>query len=325
MFHDIKMILANTGLIQMLAPYLKGRNNQNDAVLGYTTIPSPFLIYSSPSGNRNKRDMVFCVNAFLRTTSVQSRWDQMVIWVYALVDTYLTMGREGTNQSATTKTKGRSKWLPDGWLEASIELPRLNLLVEQAGSKTKDFTELLSSLLCTHEITSESVYLSKSAISEVATALCHDKTIEHVKEKIESVLRVTLSFVLSIGLSAAVLRNTHSHSLGLGGAEDDATTRSDAGPRPDERGSSRRMHEIIKLMQYQVMKLYDLKRKTEISIRFLQALEATVKKQYLRSGVSHRGGGVSKPDDSDIETGVPKSRTDDRSIICKVRFTVMGC
>jgi hypothetical protein len=325
MFHNVKMILANTGLIQMLAPYLEGRKNPNDTVLGYTTIPAAFLIYSNPSGKRNKRDMVFCVNSFLRTSSVQSRWDRTVKWVYDLVDTYLTMGREGTNPSATTNTKGRSKWLPDGWLEASIELPSLNLVIEKAGNKTKTFAELLSRLLCTHEITSGSVSLSKSACSEVASALCNDKTIDQVKGKVESVLRVTLSFILSIGLSAAVLRNTHAHSLGLGGAEENAGTKSDTGSHPDEGGSSRRMHEIIKLMQYQVMKLYDLKRKTESSIRFLQALEATVRKEYLRSGASRRGGGVNEPDDLDSETGVPKSRADDDSIIVKVRLTAMGC
>jgi hypothetical protein len=85
------------------------------------------------------------------------------------------------------------------------------------------------------------------------------------------------------------------------------------------------MHEIIKLMQYQVMKLYDLKRKTESSIRFLQAFKGTLKKDYLRSGASRRGGGVSEPEASDSETGVPNSRAYDDSIICKVKLAAEGC
>lgn len=319
MFHNVKMILANTGLIQMLAPYLESRKNPNEVTLGYTKIPSSFLIYSIPLEKRNKRDMVFCVNSFLRTSAMQSRWDQMVKWVYDLVDTYLTMGRESTNPNATTKTKGRTKWLPDGWLKASIELPNLNLVIEKASVKTKTSTELLSRQLCAHDITFESVSFSKSACSEVASALCNEKTIDKVKGNIESVLRVTLSFILSIGLSAAVLRNTNAHLLSLGGAEACATTKLDTGSSPDEAGSSRRIHEIVKLMQYQVMKLYDLKMKTESSIRFLQALEATVRKQYLRG----RSGGVSEPDDSDSAIGVPESSADDDTIFRKVRLASM--
>lgn len=323
MFHNVKMILANTGLIQMLAPYLEGRRNPNEVILGYTTIPASFLIYSNPSEKRNKRDMVFCVNFFLRTSAMQSKWDQMAKWVYDLVDTYLTMGRESKNPNATTTTKGQTKWLPDGWLKASIELPSLNIVIEKASNKIESSTELLSRQLCSHDITFESLSFSKSACSEVAGALCNEKTIDQVKGKIENLLRLTLSFVLSIGLSAAVLKNTNAHLVSLGGGAEANSTKSDAGSGPNEAGSSRRINEIVKLMQYQVMKLYNLKRKTESSIRFLQALEATVRKEYLCGRSGRKGGGVSEPDDSDSAIGVPESSADDDTIIRKVRLPSM--
>ena len=320
MFHNVKMILANTGLIQMLAPYLEGRKNPNEVMLGYTTIPASFLIYSIPSEKRNKRDMVYCVNSFLRNTALQSRWDHMMKWVYDLVDTYLTMGRESTHPNVTTKTKGRSKWLPDGWLKASIELPSLTLVIDKASNKAKTSIESLSRQLCSHDIAFESVSFSKSAYTEVASAICNETTLDQVNGKIESLLRVSLSFILSIGLCAAVLRNTNAHLLSLDGAAANTMTKSDAGSSPDEVASSRRMHEIVKLMQFQVMKLYDLKRKTESCIRFLQALEATVRKEYLCDRTGRRGGGFSEPDDSDSAVGAPESSADDHTIIRKVRL-----
>lgn len=278
MFQSFKMILANTGLIQMLSLYLERRKRPNETVLGYTSIPSPFLAYSNPSGKRNKRNMIFCVHSYVRTSNVQhpSRWAQMTTWVYNLVDMYLTMGREGTNAgTAKEKGKGRTKWLPDGWLEASLELPSLNLMVEKTGRKTKKAVELLSQQLCRHEISLDSKVLSKSVCSEVANGLCEDNGTEQMKGQVESILRVTLSFMLGIGLSAAVLRNTYAHLLSLDDVDGDVQSR----PHEEDK---RRRHEIVKLMQYQVMKLYDLRRKSETSIRFLEAIGATIRRKFLR-------------------------------------------
>jgi len=315
MFQSFKMILANTGLIQMLSSYLERRKRPHEVVLGYTSIPSPFLSYSKPSGKRNKRDMIFCVHSYVRTSNVKhpSRWGQMTKWVYDLVDTYLTMGREGTNAGpGKQKGKGRTKWLPDGWLEASLELPSLNLAVEKTSNKTKKTAEVLSSQLCEHEITFESVVISKSACCEVANGVCEDKNIEEVIEQVESVLRVTLSFVLGIGLSAAVLRNTYAHLLSLDETDGDIKSQ----PEQDD---MRRRHEIVKLMQYQVMKLYDLKRKSETSTRFLEAIAATVRRVYLR-GKSHSKGRAADGQNVTDSDGDQRKAVDTEASAREVRF-----
>ena len=294
MFQSFKMILANTGLIQMLSLYLDGRK-RNGVVLGYTKVPSPFLAFSDPSAKRKKRDMVFCVHSYLRTSNVEhpSRWNQMTKWVYDLVNTYLTMGRDGT--SSGSKGKGRAKWLPDGWLEASLELPSLNLTLKRTSKKTRKSAEELSHQLCRHEISFDLNVVPKSVCVEVASSLCEDRDIDDVIEQVERVLRMTLSYLLGIGLSAAVLRNTYAHLLSL----DDTDTAPESSAVLEENGSRRR-HEIVKLMQYQVMKLYDLKRKSETSIQFLEALVATVKRLYLRANRrTNRGTVAIEPDDSD--------------------------
>ena len=277
MFQSFKMILANTGLIQMQTLYLERRKRPDEVVLGYTSIPSSFLRYSDPSAKHNKRDMIFCVHSYVRTSNVKhpSRWEQMTRWVFDLVDTYLTMGREGT-YTGSSKQKSRTKWLPDGWLEASLELPTLNLAIDKAGNKTKVMAELLSSELCKHEVSFWTAPISKAACNEVATGLCEEKDIGMVVEHVESVMRVTLSFVLGIGLSAAVLRNTYAHLLSLDDTDGGDVKSSSQG---DE---SRRCREIVKLMQYQMMKLYDLKRKSETSIRFLEAFVATIRRGHIR-------------------------------------------
>jgi hypothetical protein len=106
---------------------------------------------------------------------------------------------------------------------------------------------------------------------------------------------MTLSYLLGIGLSAAVLRNTFAHLFSL----DSTGITSEAGAAREENGPRRR-HELVKLMQYQVMKLYDLKRKSETSIQFLEALAATIKRLYLRSNRRTNHGTVAiEPDDSD--------------------------
>lgn len=294
MFQSFKMILANTGLIQMLSLYLEGRN-RNGVFLGYTKIPSPFSAFSDPSAKRKKRDMVFCVHSYLRTSNVQhpSRWNKMTKWVYDLVNTYLTMGRDGT--STGSKEKGRGKWLPDGWLEASLELPKLSLTLKRTSKKTRRSAEELSRHLCRHEISFDSNVVPKSVCVEVASSLCEDKNIDDVIEQVERVLRMTLSYLLGIGLSAAVLRNTFAHLFSL----DSTDIASEVGAAREENGPRRR-HELVKLMQYQAMKLYDLKRKSETSIQFLEALAATIKRLYLRANRRTNHGTVAiEPDDSD--------------------------
>ena len=294
MFQSFKMILANTGLIQMLSLYLERKKRPNEVVLGYTNIPSPFLKYSSVR-KRNKRDMIFCVHSYVQTSNAQhpSRWGQMTKWVYDLVDTYLTMGREGTSaNSSTQKGRGQAKWLPDGWLEASIEFPNLNLLVERTGHKSKKTVEFLSTQLCKHEITFESKMVSKSSFHEVANGLCEDKNLELVIEQVESVLRLILAFILGIGLSAAVLRNTYAHLVSLDSIGIDTES------RPQEGDLQHRSNEIVKLMQYQLMKLYDLKLKSEISIRLLAALATTIKRMFLRGKRLSKVGAADESDDS---------------------------
>lgn len=275
MFQSFKMILANTGLIQMQSLYLERRKRQDETVLGYTSIPAQFSMTFDSSGKRKKRDMIFCVYSYVRASNAQhpSRWGDLTTWVYNLVDMYLTMGREGTNNGSRERNrKGRPQWLPDGWLEASLELPNLNLSVAKTGRKSGTGAKVLSSELCTHEVSFDLETVPKSVCSEVANGLCEGKTVDQMHMQVESVLLVTLSFLLGAGLSAAVLRNTYAHLLNLDDMNGNESNEEDM----------RRRHEIVKLIQYQVMKIYDLRRKTETSLRLLEALEASIRKASLR-------------------------------------------
>ena len=308
MFQDVKMVLANTSLVQMLAPYLERRKRADEVVLGYASIPPQFLSKSGSAKNRNKRDMIFCVNSFLRTNKVHhpARWAQMSNWVFDLVNIYLTMGREGTK--GVGPKAARSKWLPDGWLEASIELPALNLTFENASKKTEKCAKFLTDIFCRYEIASESTSIvPKSAYGDLVNALIGDKSLDQIVGDVESLLRLSLAFLLGISLSAAVLRNTYAHSLSL-----DSTA--------DERSADRRRG-MVKLMQYQLMKIYDLREKSESSISFLRAFAATLTKAYLRRPGRRKGGvPIDESDDIDVTLDQERSGVDIDPDFRKVSF-----
>ncbi|KAI2492293.1 hypothetical protein MHU86_22266 [Fragilaria crotonensis] len=231
-FQHVKMIMANTGLVQVKEVYLQAR--RTNISLAYTETPSCFVNSANDATRRKRRNLLFCLNTFLHFRGLPSPndWAGEVSWVFTLVDTYLHQGRKQSNEALG------SKWLPDGWLEASIELPAFPF---SSDDKPDDG---VASVLKNYVLGEISHNLSQ--LNRLRISLLGDDDFLSRKKHFESLLRLALALLLSIGLSIAVLRNSYDHYVGLQGV----------GKLTDETIGRERV--VMNLLKYQLLKIYDL-------------------------------------------------------------------
>lgn len=250
-FQHFKLILANTGLIQMLANYQMSKDD--DAILGYSKLPFYFQSTAVKS-----RSMLFCVNFFLRhmDTADARRWPYVTQWVFELVDTYLCMGREKAN-----------KWRPDGWLLASVEFPTIFLPFDESVVNQKAVVDWMKRILCHFELTEE-IQGKCAGLTDYAETIVHNLEIRQLRQFLESVYRFSLSLLVGVVLSAAVLKNAFEHLRAVQIGEN-AYKSANAG-------------DLLRLVKLQVIKIYDLRTKSKVIEALLFALESSIRRSLFR-------------------------------------------
>lgn len=246
-FQHVKMIMANTGLVQMKESYLQKR--QGGVLLAYEEVPSCFLslqqINKTPT-KKKKRELLFCVKTFLarRDLPPPSEWPSEVSWISTLVDSYLQQGR---NNSSGAK---RSNWRPDGWLEASLELP---------------IFPFESSVFAKYSIGDK---LSSEALQELRALLMKNGDTMLRKSQMQDLLRLVLALLLSMSLSVVVLRNSHDHFNSL--------------DQSNEEGRCRR-NGVLNLLKYQFLKVYAIKGRLELLLSLLSTMALAIKRRGSES------------------------------------------
>jgi hypothetical protein len=266
-FQTMKMVLANTGLVQM-ATYYQQRKKRKSA-LGYTRrLPC----FSLDMKNQKFRSTVFSVSLLVRERSLlhPMGWSYASQWVFDLVDTYLEMGRRA---SAGSKSKGR-KWIPHGWLEAAIEFPTVDLsMLKASNQKQKSVLAWMHTQLCKCELCIESLLIPKCTEKDLRDLLAQLKGGEGFTEFLQSMLRFAFSLILGLGLSAAVLKNTFDHY------QDHLNDTSNEKLCEDK-------SQYLRLIQYQLIKIYDMRRKclsVELVFRAMKVASRRTK-QAIRKG-----------------------------------------
>jgi len=238
-FPHLKIILANTGLIQQQS---QERPLGQDVILGFTIVPSYYQQCATENDDGNSssplsraqngshaiqkpkiatREMIFCVASYLKGNNVKD-WKQTCRWVFQLVDTYLRVGRD-----ASFKKKS-SSWKPDGWLLASIELPSIYIPASKTNDwKQTSFDQQLQ-VTCSLGISLEGIVLES----------IHSLSGPEYDRCILSILDLGYASIVSIAVCCAVLRNAHHHFRDL---KDETKKRA-----------------LQKLMEYQLAKVYRL-------------------------------------------------------------------
>lgn len=258
-FQHMKMVLANTGLIQILDYYQQqsqqGRacSRDDDPILAYLAKPSPIFVTEPVKQQKKRRDMVFCLAFFLRNTELHrpSRWRETVRWVFHLVQTYLGVGREVSLSSVKktgNSTRANNKWVPHGWLQAAIEFPPLILPhdIEPQNKKQQSAVNFAKSLFSVDVQGQSKNEVSMGEIhSNLADFLVGCGDIGQLRAFFESLMRLTLSNLLGVSLSFAVVNNAYAHYQSI---------------NTDE-GGSEECTETLRLIQFQLSKIYDMEEK----------------------------------------------------------------
>ncbi|KAI2510490.1 hypothetical protein MHU86_3910 [Fragilaria crotonensis] len=225
-FQHVKMIMANTGLVQVKEVYLQAR--RTNISLAYTETPSCFVNSANDATRRKRRNL--------------------------LLSEYLLHFRRKQSNEALG-----SKWLPDGWLEASIELPAFPF---SSDDKPDDG---VASVLKNYVLGEISHNLSQ--LNRLRISLLGDDDFLSRKKHFESLLRLALALLLSIGLSIAVLRNSYDHYVGLQGV----------GKLTDETIGRERV--VMNLLKYQLLKIYDLHDRVEFLLNFVEVLAFALRRR----------------------------------------------
>ena len=198
-FVTIQTILSNAGLVQMAASYPEKRKRRYQ--LGYSKRLDFFPLESQ---NRKFRPMVFSFSTFLKNSDHVTNpggWNDLGSLVNNLVDTYLGIGRHSSK-----------KWVPHGWLEACIELPKIDISGLKPKTKRQELAmRWLSQELSTFELEYDDKLKGdgfEKDLREMAQSVSKGSFFQVF---LQSTFDLSLSLTLAISVSSAVLRNTFDH------------------------------------------------------------------------------------------------------------------
>lgn len=262
-FQHLKMILANTGLVQMTEQYKQRRRK------GRPTR----LIFTEPLSHKTgKRSLLLCVDSYIQIRGLQSvhSWRDDAIWVYDLIDSYLRAGRgDRASPGANAKTTKRSKWLPDGWLESSIELPALNDFAVEKES-LQSFDSIKAALY--HDTAGHNLWSSEVVGTAGRIQVKKGLDITDLSRSVDGVMRLGLALVLSVNISQSILNNSVEHALLL-----------------SPNGDADRLDELRGLISHKLTKLYDLARRTRLAAQLSRRLGSAIKSFIRRCRVEDTG------------------------------------
>jgi len=245
LFQLITLVLSNSRVVHYSNETSKRFRTKPNTVLAYSEIPS----FLSPSyfttKQRKFRKMIFSFNALFTKESVFtqfSNWQELSSWIFKLFDAYLAICRT-------------ANWNPQAWIFAGIEIPAVSSTFSITGSREAKLLELMRSDFAALEGSQKKnssflVRLHKQFIELI-------KGTKNVSEKeaiVYSISRFTLSMLLAISVSTAVLYNAYDHFKGLFAEE------------------CRESGDAFRLIHCQMVKIYDLKRRCQSMERFFRKL-----------------------------------------------------
>ena len=252
-FLHIKMMVANTGLVQVVKNY-RGA----EAPL----VSQVILAYSSPihqSGHtcidqETPRSIFLGLNFFLRRTKEiianPSRWSSTANWVYALVDTYLQMGRSRVSKG----------WNPLNWLRASMEFPTIDTsFFNPSNEAQRLIIEFIDQQLCQFEL-SKAIQGNACFPGSYADLVVSRLFSKKLKLFIDSLSFFAATILTGISLCSAVLKNTYEHI----------------------QTTNMKSHDFTKFMTLQIIKIYDLKAKSSTIDSMFSSIDSALRRSVLR-------------------------------------------
>lgn len=130
-FCSLKMVLSNTGLLQLMESYEKQRHKYTAQIY--------YMNGTSIENTLRPKQTIFCVVYYVRS-SVRSpiEWITSVDWIFALVDQYLRVARK------KSETSGRG-WNAGVWQQAALEFPLFILQDDDSSDFARDWLQDLFS------------------------------------------------------------------------------------------------------------------------------------------------------------------------------------
>lgn len=242
-FPNLKMILANTGLIQMRSSY----QIVDDAILGYSQ-----SLKSESMPSDNTREFLFCVHFFLRhttdSTNDPTTWRDTMRWVFDLVNIYLQMGRAKSNL-----------WRSSSWLMAAIEFPSVVSILDDSTKIPTEELEWLKVHMSCFDISNRKMQAANLP-GDCSHIISRFDSIS--KERFQDAIhRFYLAILVGVALSAAVLSNAYAHLQNVKNAG---------------HSSYACLQELRRLIKVQLLKVYDLLAKAEMLGIFLFSLSRQI-------------------------------------------------
>jgi hypothetical protein len=256
-FQTTTHVLSNSRVIQYVTSY--NERQKEHTALGYTERPS---FFESGARKRKFRRMVFCFEAFSRDKSMvcPSSWRDTSRWVFDVVDTYLTIGRTASLSSETTS---KGKWSPHTWVEAAVEYPLVDLSrLKATSTRQRRALDLMRKEMSSRDISSCNGALSDGFDRDICDMIKSMKKKHELEEMLQSMFRFTLSLILGSTMTAAVLSNTYERYMSILKDQDDKT-------------SFQEKTEAAKQLQYQLVKIFDLRRRCQYMQRTFRSIALT--------------------------------------------------
>jgi hypothetical protein len=270
-FQTMTHVLTKSRMVQYVSSY--SERNKDGVTLGYIKRPGCF---ESEAKKRKFRKMVFCFDALLRERNLARprNWQDASRWVFDLVNTYLVLGRRS---SSASDSPSKSKWIPHAWVEAAFEFPSVDLSrLKASGASQRRVLDLIREAVSDYDISSCHDVLPDFVEKDFCEMIKHLKKSRDRVEMMQAFLRCALSFVLGSALSAAILSNTY---------ERYRRTLNDQ----DNQILFQERTEAVRLIQYQLFKIYGLQRKCRVLERVFRGIGVTNRKSKELSRKRQRG------------------------------------
>ncbi|CAJ1930419.1 unnamed protein product [Cylindrotheca closterium] len=258
-FHTVTHMVSKTKLIQYAANFEERR--RQDVALAYTDQEG---VLKSPRKSTNTRKMVFCFDALIQDDALldSSNWRSVIDYVLTLIDTYLAIGRQ-------PKDSARSQsWTPKPWIEGAIELTLLDMTkLKMPTTKKRELQDMLKIEMgkSFSNLHTPSRNNNEKTLLGVIQSI---KTDVDFQEIIHSMLRLTLSLIISQAILVAVINNTFGQYEGF--------------LNDHKNGVPKEASDALRLIHLQLAKSYDLRKRCKTIQKTMKAMVS--RKSGKRSG-----------------------------------------
>jgi hypothetical protein len=274
-FEIVTRMISASRVVKYVSSFSEWK--RKGAALQYTKRPA---IFAGHQSKRPGRKMYFSFEYFIRNRSSirPSSWSASADRIFQLTTTYLSIGRDIAS----------SKWLPNPWVEAAIEFPSLEISQFQSlSSRRRRALDFFNTVMGDVELSSCSSR-SDGSEKEFFDIL---RTLDMVvlDQILQYLLGFSLSLVLGLSISAAVLQNTYDHFEKRIPSTDRSVNLSD---------------DAVRLLQFQLFKIYDMVEGCRFAERVFRSIGRA--HRSLMPGTRKRKRNT-KPEDNSKDVSVPFS------------------